>query len=132
VITDDMAELVKLFEGSDLRELTIEQHGRKLFLRKADGAIAQPAPEEEVESPSQDVAVRAHMVGTFFWNREKSGKPAVGLRQAVEKGQIVGYIEALGIFNEVEAPEAGEVVEIAIAGGQPVEYGQPLVILKAG
>jgi len=127
-----MRELVAVFQQSDLTELSIEQHGRKLFLRKADGALPQAPAEEPPPDPSLEVQVKANMVGTFFWNKEKSGKPAVALHQMVEKGQIVGYIEALGIFNEVEAPEGGEVREIAVAGGQPVEYGQPLVILKGG
>ena len=128
-----MRELVTLFQESDLTELSIEQAGRKLFLRKDVQASPPQEPQEDArETPATELetAIKAPLVGTFFWNREKSGKPSLAVHQQVEKGQIAGYIEALGIFNEVESPEAGEVVEIAVAAGEPVEYGQPLIVLK--
>ncbi len=124
-----MADLVKLFEHSDLKELSIEQHGRKLFLRKGEIVETASAPEEHEPQAKTTADVKAHLVGVFLWNKDRSGKPTVALHQRVEKGQVLGLIEALGIFNEVEAPEAGEVAEIHVAGGQPVEYGQPLITL---
>ncbi len=123
-----MAELVRLFEHSDLKELSIEQQGRRLFLRKGDVAPAEEQAEPEQPTPTT-TDVKAHLVGVFLWNKDRTGKPTVTLHQRVEKGQVLGLIEALGILNEVEASEAGEVAEIHVAGGQPVEYGQPLITL---
>jgi acetyl-CoA carboxylase biotin carboxyl carrier protein len=129
VIGDDIRELIELFNNSDLTELCLEQHGRRLFLRKGDGPSADAvAPEEPVEP--ETVAIKAHMVGTFYWTADKAAKPALALHQQVEKGQVVGLIEAMDIMNEVEADREGEVVEIAVTSGQPVEYGQTLVVLR--
>jgi len=132
MIADDVRELVELFNGSDLTELSIERGGRKLHLRKGQEAVV-PAPEPDSEPASSEMAaLKAHMVGTFYWNKDKKGKPAVALEQQVEKGRIVGYIEAMGIMNELEAMAAGKVVEIAASSGQPVEYGQTLIVLQPG
>jgi acetyl-CoA carboxylase biotin carboxyl carrier protein len=128
VIAEDVAELVKLFEQSDLTELSLEQNGRKLFLRKGEVTVSTPVVENEPEEPPL-LDVTAQLVGVFLWNKERTGKPSVAVHQRVEKGQLLGVIEALGILNDVEAPEAGEVSEIHVAGGQPVEYGQPLISL---
>ena len=125
----DIAALVELFETSDLTELSIEQPGRKLFLRRGDVPAAAEPPQTPAETPPANLTVKAHMVGFFYWNKDKSGKSPLALRQRVEKGQVVGCIQAMGLMNEVEAAQAGAVVEIAVAGGQPVEYGQTLAVL---
>jgi acetyl-CoA carboxylase biotin carboxyl carrier protein len=129
LVGDDVRSLVELFEHSDLTELSVEQQGRKLFLRKGDVGAAEPAAEPEVAPEPQRTEVKAHMVGVFYWSRDKAGKPSLALHQRLDKGQVVGFIESMGIMNEVEAGQAGAVAEIAVAGGQPVEYGQPLVVL---
>ena len=120
-----------LFNSSDLNELSIEQDGRKLFLRKGEVSGAGQPVEPEPPSPPDNTAVKAHMVGIFYWTRDKAAKPAVVLRQHLDKGQVVGFVEAMGIMNEVEVSQPGSVVEIAAAGGQPVEYGQTLVVLES-
>jgi len=128
VIGDDVRELIELFNHSDLTELSIEQRGRRLFLRKGETGRLE-APSENAPAEPETSTVRAHMVGTFYWTPEKSSKPALALHQRVDKGQVVGLIEAMGIMNEVEADAEGQVVEIAVASGQPVEYGQTLLVL---
>ena len=128
MIADDVRSLVELFNSSDLTELSIEQHGRKLFLRKGEGSAASALPE--VEAEPENVRVKAHMVGVFYWSKDKAARPPVALHQRIEKGQLVGFIESMSIMNEVEAAQPGTVVEIAVTGGQSVEYGQSVVVLK--
>lgn len=125
----DVRELIELFNQSDLIELSVEQAGRKLFLRKGESpaAVVQEATEP---APPEVSAIKAHMVGVFYWSKDKQAKPAVVLEQQVDKGQIVGYIEAMGIMNELEASASGKVIEIAAASGQPVEYGQTVLVLR--
>jgi biotin carboxyl carrier protein len=130
MIAADIAELIALFDGSELTELSIEQGSRKLFLRKGDMAAAAAPAEPEPVAPAENAAIKAHMVGVFYWTKDKAPKPAVALHQRLDKGHIIGFIEAMGIMNEVETGQPGSVAEIAVAGGQPVEYGQPLVVLK--
>lgn len=70
--------------------------------------------------------VTAPVVGYF---REGAEPLAVGKR--VEKGSIVGVVAALGLANDVEAPIAGEIVEVLVEANQPVEFGQPIAMLRA-
>ncbi|HVA26516.1 MAG TPA: biotin/lipoyl-containing protein [Chloroflexota bacterium] len=130
MIADDVRALIDLFNSSDLNELSIEQDGRKLFLRKGEVSGAGQPAEPEPPAPPDNTAVKAHMVGIFYWTRDKAAKPAVALRQHLDKGQVVGFVEAMGIMNEVEVSQPGSVAEIAAADGQPVEYGQTLVVLE--
>lgn len=129
MVGDDVRSLVELFERSDLTELSVEQQGRRLFLRKGELTGAPPAAEPEIAAEPERAEVKAHMVGVFYWTRDKSGKPSVALHQRLDKGQLVGFIESMGIMNEVEAPEAGSVAAVAIEAGKPVEYGQALAVI---
>jgi acetyl-CoA carboxylase biotin carboxyl carrier protein len=127
-IQPDVRELIELFNQSDLVELRVERGGRRLFLRKGD--VPAAAVEAAPEPPAPEVSVtKAHMVGVFYWSKDKQAKPAVALEQQVEKGQIVGYIEAMGIMNELESSASGTVIEIAAANGQPMEYGQRVLVI---
>lgn len=128
-LADDVVALVQLFQESDLRELLIERGERKLLLRRGEQEVAPLIPEV-APAPAQVALVKAHMVGVFYWSRDKVAKPAVTLGQALSKGQVVGFVEAMGIMNELEAPQAGRIVEFAVASGQPVEFGQPILVLQ--
>ena len=78
MIADDIRELISLFNQSDLTELSIERNGRKLFLRKGEGPEAQiEAPPEPV--PPATTPLKAHMVGLFYWSKDKGAKPSVAL-----------------------------------------------------
>src|SRR5579864_8686745 len=111
-IQPDVRELIELFNQSDLIELAVQRGGRRLFLRKGDDS---PVQMEEPPAPAAPElsAAKAHMVGLFFWSKDKQARPTVALEQHVDKGQIVGYIEAMSIMNEVETSAAGTVIEIA-------------------
>jgi biotin carboxyl carrier protein len=62
--------------------------------------------------------------------RQQNGKLLVQVGDTVRKGQTVCWIDALGVRNEVRAPEAGRIVEIFVEDGQPVEFGQQLMLLE--
>jgi biotin carboxyl carrier protein len=127
-VKPDVAALIQLFNDSDLVELAVERGGRRLHLRKGEAPDLTEEPLVEPDAP-QPRALTAHMVGIFYWSKDKPVKPAVTVGQHVNRGQIIGFIEAMGIMNELEAGHAGKVVEIAVAGGQPVDYGQTIVVL---
>lgn len=137
-------QLVKLMGSSDLEEITIEQPGEgiQLTLRKPAPVLAALSDEEwegheaaeaphaagAAESPSREV--RAPLVGVFRSSMQPRGKPLVSLGTPVREGQVVAAIEALQVYNEVEAGAAGTVSDILVKDGQPVEYGQPLFVLE--
>ena len=88
-------------------------------------AAATPAPAE----PRGD-AVKSPMVGTVYLQASPGSEPFVRAGSQVAAGQTVLIIEAMKTMNPVPAPKAGRVVEILVEDGQPVEYGQPLVVIE--
>ena len=89
-----------------------------------------PAPEPaEAEDPEDDI-IRSPMVGIFY-EAQAPGKPSfVELGQTVAKGDVLCIIEAMKIMNQVESEKAGVVSRIMANNGEPVEYGQPLFIIR--
>ena len=86
--------------------------------------IAEAAPE-----PAKGHVVKSPMVGTFYRSPSPGAKSFVEVGQAVKAGDTLCIIEAMKLLNEIEAEVAGEVKEILLENGQPVEYGQPLFVI---
>lgn len=92
-------------------------------------AAAAPAAVPSVEHVG--VELRAPLLGTYYAAPEPHAAPFVAVGDVVEAGQQVAIIEAMKLMNTVLAEAPGEIVEILVADGQPVEYGQPLMVLRA-
>ena len=92
-------------------------------------AAAAPAGEPAPEPPKGSV-VKSPMVGTFYRSPSPGAKSFVEVGQAVKPGDTLCIIEAMKLLNEIEAEVAGEVKEILVENGQPVEYGQPLFVIS--
>jgi len=88
----------------------------------ADMAEDQPIPEGEL--------VRAPMVGTFYASTSPEAEPFVSLGQQVNEGETMCIIEAMKMFNQIEAEASGTVVSILVENGQPVEFDQPLFVIR--
>jgi len=90
----------------------------------AGPAVVEPAPE-----PVKGNVVKSPMVGTFYRSPSPGAKAFIEVGQAVKPGDTLCIIEAMKLLNEIEAEVAGEVTEILVENGQPVEYGQPLFVI---
>ena len=90
------------------------------------GAAATPPPEPELEGH----IVKSPMVGIFYEAPAPGKPPFVELGQAVTSGDVLCVIEAMKIMNQIEAETSGTVSKIMVENGEPVEYGQPLFVLK--
>jgi acetyl-CoA carboxylase biotin carboxyl carrier protein len=87
-------------------------------------AVPQLAPNQKlIESP---------MVGTFYRAPSPGAPPFVEEGTSVRKGQTLCIIEAMKMMNEIDAPAAGRVVKFLCENGQPIQYGQPLMIVEVG
>lgn len=86
-----------------------------------------PKPVDTNEAPAEPVVidVKAPMVGYA-----RDGKVPLTVGQEIQKGQVVAMIEALGLANDVEAPASGEIVEVLVAAGEPVQYGQVIARVR--
>ena len=74
--------------------------------------------------------IKAPMVGTFFRAVSPEEDPFISAGDRVEPGQTICIVEAMKIMNEIEADIKGEIVEILIDNAEPVEYNQPLVLIR--
>ena len=100
----------------------------------APAPIAAPVPAESTPPPADPkwVEIVSPMVGTFYSAPAPTEPPFVEAGNRVSTGQTVCIIEAMKLMNEVEAEVAGEIVEILVANGDPVEFNQPLMRVMPG
>ena len=128
-------------------ELPSPADGVLAEIRKADGATvvageviavldtdakagaAAPAAAPAAAEVAGTV-VKSPMVGTFYRASNPGAKPLADVGTAVKKGQALCIIEAMKIMNEIEAGHAGTVTKILVENGQPVEFGEPLLIIE--
>ena len=96
---------------------------------QAAAALAlAPAPEEKAPALEGHI-VKAPMVGTFYRSGSPGAKPFVEVGDAVKAGQPICIIEAMKLMNEIEADKDGVIKAIMVESGQPVEYGEPLMMI---
>jgi acetyl-CoA carboxylase biotin carboxyl carrier protein len=91
-------------------------------------SAAVPPPAEQ-EAPPEGHVIRSPMVGTFYRSSAPGAKAFVEVGDAVKSGDTLCIIEAMKLLNEIEADRDGTVTAILVESGQPVEYGEPLVVL---
>jgi biotin carboxyl carrier protein len=132
---DYVRTIIRILEESksDIESLEV----RTLFYRVKATRSVIAGPRKTIERRvevlvSGDKAptyheIRSEMVGTFYWNEDKSGRrPKVRKKRAVEKDQVLGYIEALKLMNPVKSLCEGRIVNVYVKNGEPIEFGQLL------
>ena len=88
-----------------------------------------PAPAAEAASANHK-ALKAPMIGTFYRSNGPDSPSFVQVGDMVEKGQVICIIEAMKLFNEIEAEESGRLVKALVENATPVEYDQPLFLIE--
>lgn len=138
-------ELALLLDETSLTEIEIERAGLRVRVaRNISIAASMPAHYQPAASASAasglppaaaDLAkhpgvVPSPMVGTAYWSPEPGAKPFIEVGTKVSAGQTLLIIEAMKTMNQIPSPRAGTVTQILIEDGQPVEFGEPLVIIE--
>jgi acetyl-CoA carboxylase biotin carboxyl carrier protein len=137
-------ELALLLDETSLTEIEIERAGlrvrvaRNISIAASMPANLQPAAAAAAAAATlgaADVAkhpgvVPSPMVGTAYWASEPGAKPFIEVGSKVSVGQTLLIIEAMKTMNQIPSPRAGTVTQILIEDGQPVEFGEPLVIIE--
>lgn len=152
----ELKELIKVLDQTDITEIDLESDGVKVSIRKGgkvSATVAAPAAAPVVEAPTTEIAktseapapviaapvaqpeeglvpVTAPMVGTFYQSPAPDADAFVKVGDTVKPGQPLCIIEAMKLMNEIEAEVAGEIVEILVENGQPVEYGQKMFLIR--
>jgi len=138
-------ELALLLDETGLTEIEIERAGLRVRVARNVSIAAtmppafSPGPATPVAAsgpaPAADLAqhpgvVPSPMVGTVYWASEPGAKPFIEVGSRVTAGQTLLIIEAMKTMNQIPSPRAGTVTQILIEDGQPVEFGEPLVIIE--
>lgn len=140
-----LKNLIDLVQQSGIAELEITEGEEKVRISRGSasapaaagppgtlvpGAPGDPSAAAAGEAPpAEGHVLKSPMVGTFYRSSAPGSNPFVELGQAVKAGEVVCIIEAMKLLNEIEADHDGIVKTILVDNGQPVEYGQPLMII---
>jgi acetyl-CoA carboxylase biotin carboxyl carrier protein len=134
-------ELAKLLDETGLTEIEIERDGLRVRVgRGALAATAQaaapvvitaaPMVAMPVDLAKHPGAVNSPMVGTAYRGASPGSPPFVDIGSKVTAGETLLIIEAMKTMNQIPAPRSGTVTQILVEDGQPVEFGEPLVIIE--
>jgi acetyl-CoA carboxylase biotin carboxyl carrier protein len=145
-----LKKLIDLVEDSGIAELEVTEGEEKVKIVKGGvvlspsappvGALpvqaaaaptAAPAPGPAAEAPTglEGHIIKSPMVGTFYRAGSPGAKPFVEVGDTVKVGQTICVIEAMKLMNEIEADKDGIVKAIMVENAQPVEYGEPLMLI---
>ncbi len=143
-------KLIDLLEESNLAELEIKEGEEIVRLSRmptgmvaaapAPARVAAPPPAAVTPAPAEATqagapslpeghVVKAPMVGAFYAAAAPDAEPFVKVGQAVKAGDVLGVIEAMKMFNQIEADVSGTVVAILVENGQPVEFDEPMFVI---
>jgi acetyl-CoA carboxylase biotin carboxyl carrier protein len=141
-------ELAAILREADLGEIEVEQNGLRIKVVKpkaapvtvqapaaaapvaAAAAPAAAAPAAKADLRDHPGAVKSPMVGTVYLQAEEGAPKFVKVGDTVNAGATLLLVEAMKTFNPVTAPRGGKVTHILIDNQQPVEFGEPLVIIE--
>ncbi len=156
----EIKRLVKLVEQHDIEELKIEEKDFKISITKGKtisnlqhiqvpiipqtqvgSTNVKSFPHQHTEATIQEVSpeknkdekvveICAPMVGTFYRAPSPDSDPYVHVGDRIKSGTVLCIIEAMKLMNELEAEISGEIIEILVENGQPIEYNQPLFLVK--
>jgi acetyl-CoA carboxylase biotin carboxyl carrier protein len=153
---DDVREILELMRDNGLSEFEIERDGLKLRLRKDStgnvasapivaaaytqsggvpaaipaAAVAPAGPPEVAGTEIELAVVKSPIVGTFYRSSEPGASAFVEIGASVKKGQVLCIIEAMKLMNEIDSEYDGEIVNVYVENGQPVQYGERLFAIK--
>ncbi|HYQ91912.1 MAG TPA: acetyl-CoA carboxylase biotin carboxyl carrier protein [Candidatus Competibacteraceae bacterium] len=146
-------KLIELIEETGIAELQIQEGEESVRISRHAPTPVMPPPVSQVVYPPASVTplaptsgaasslppaetapkgrpLRSPMVGTFYRSASPGAKSFVEIGQAVEVGDVICIIEAMKMFNQIQADQAGVISRILAEDGQPVEYDQPLFLLE--
>jgi acetyl-CoA carboxylase biotin carboxyl carrier protein len=147
---DAIRELTALLDELGLSEIEVEQDGQRLRVARHAAGAALPAAQTAaplegaaavaiagpsvvagmIDAAAHPGLVPSPMVGTAYRAAEPGARPFVDVGSTVAAGDTLLIVEAMKTLNQIPAPRAGTVTQILFEDGQPVEYGEPLMILE--
>ncbi|HET9783657.1 MAG TPA: acetyl-CoA carboxylase biotin carboxyl carrier protein [Terriglobales bacterium] len=144
---DAIRKLIDTLIEKQIDEFELEEEGRRIRIRRnvpaavmtaapvaAPAVAAAPAaagaPAAAASEEAGLVTVTSPIVGTYYESPAPGAPEFIKAGDAVEPGQVLCIIEAMKLMNEIEAEVAGTLVRKLVTNGQPVEFGQPLLLVR--
>jgi len=145
--------LVELMKDHDLSEIDLQQQDQRIRIRRGPSAVASAAPPVAAPAPAaaaqsataaeattakpastaeEGQVIRSPMVGTFYTTPSPDQEAFVKIGDQVGPETVVCIVEAMKVFNEIQAECSGKIAAVLVENGDPVEYGQPLFRVAAG
>lgn len=150
--------LIELMNDHDLQEMDLRQGDTRIQLRRASDPViaggpvvgppaapapiapaapspAATAPPAPAAAPAEDpnaTVIKSPMVGTYYSASDPDSPPYVKVGDPIGKETTVCIVEAMKVFNEIQAEVAGTITAVLVENGEPVEFGQPLFKVKTG
>ena len=148
----EIQDLIKFVAKSGASEVEIERKGFRLKIKTKNGSASEPHTEvtnfipvqqkvipeiihipevvKESLAPKEGlIEVKSPMVGTFYRRPSPDKEYFINIGDHIKQGQVIGIIEAMKLFNEIESEVTGKVVKILVNDSTPVEYDQPLIVV---
>jgi acetyl-CoA carboxylase biotin carboxyl carrier protein len=152
----DLKQLIKMITETDITEFEMDNAEEKIVIKRGQrteivqmaaapaymqapaamaAPVAAPAASAAVaaSAPAVELAgetINSPIVGTFYRAASPESAPFAEVGQVVEKGQVICLVEAMKLFNEIEAEFKCKIVKICVENAQPVEFGQPLFVIE--
>jgi acetyl-CoA carboxylase biotin carboxyl carrier protein len=152
----EIQELLKAFTKSNVNELKLEKGDFKITIRQgvtapvtmmaapiaAAPAIAAPAAMAPANAPSAPAAapataensntitIKSPMIGTFYRASGPGKTPFVNVGDVIEQGTVICMVEAMKLFNEIEAEISGKIIKVLVDDASPIEYDQPIFLVE--
>jgi acetyl-CoA carboxylase biotin carboxyl carrier protein len=140
---DLIRELARLLDETSLTEIEFERDGQRVRVVRQPQPIAMAAQAAAAPSASLPITVipaiepgkhpgvvTSPMVGTAYRGPEPGARPYVDVGSVVRTGDTLLIVEAMKTMNQIPAPRPGRVIQILVEDGQPVEFGEPLMIIE--
>jgi acetyl-CoA carboxylase biotin carboxyl carrier protein len=140
-------DLINILEGTTVSELELTEAGTEIIIRRQSGMMMVAAPTQyasvgQVGVPVQpgvaapaskedaSIAIVAPLTGVYYSSPSPSSPPFVSLGDMVQVGQVVALVEAMKVFNEIQAETAGRVVAMVAPNGEVVQKGDALIRIQ--
>lgn len=130
---EQIERLVRLLNEHGLTGLRVRDGDRIIEVRRdalQTGATHTVVPDQAAKTEPDGTPVPSPMVGIFYRQPSPDEPPYVEVGDRVERGQVIGLIEAMKVFNEVESPVAGIVTAVLVESGALVQEGDPILLVR--
>ncbi|MCL0030344.1 acetyl-CoA carboxylase biotin carboxyl carrier protein [Thermodesulfovibrionales bacterium] len=137
---DDLKKVIRLLRDTDIAELQIEKEGIKIKIRRDKFFSAASGPQQPVlvekkgvkveEAEEGLLTVASPMIGTFYRSSSPDVEAFVDVGTEVKKGDTLCVIEAMKLMNTIESEIDGVIIKIFLENGHPVEYGEPIFLVR--